>query len=135
MSVFMNILTILGFVIGILCFLGINEKFNGWNKQRNIRRLEKQRSYYVGLAASEAERDHLVQSNLLVLMGLLFAYLMFVGIGEFEPNGKVLQNLIQTIVGIVGYMIACVVLGRLNRIRLLDKYLARVDKALANLRA
>jgi len=54
MTVFMNILTVSGFMVGVLCFFGYDQKFRGWNRQRNISRLEKQRKYYVELAGSEA---------------------------------------------------------------------------------
>jgi len=63
---------------------------------------------------------------------LLFAYLMFLGVAGSRAD-SVMRQLLQFAIGTTGYMFACLTLGRLNRVRVIDTYLARVDKALEKL--
>jgi hypothetical protein len=129
---FDTVIAVVGFLLSAACFFGVDRRYRGWNRIRSIARLEKQRAYCVELAASESAQRRLIYTNLFVLIALLFSYLMFLGMTDAGPTDKAF-HVIQPTLGLVGYTVAIITLGRLTRIRSMDKYLARVNATLAKL--
>ncbi|AOR68348.1 hypothetical protein BBJ41_12900 [Burkholderia stabilis] len=119
-------------LFGPACFFGWDQRYRLWRKQRAIARLQKQRAYYAQLATSDSAVRHFLFAQLFILAAIAFIALMFLGLYGSNTNQQAMRGVL-TILGTAGYSVACFTLGRLHRIKIIDQYLARVDRDLQKL--